>query len=79
MIGLTRAFFYAGASSIMASLWMVSDQSTAILMKDFYSHYIRGERASTALRQAKLNMLKNNDQSYRHPFFWAPFIIMGSF
>jgi CHAT domain-containing protein len=79
MIGLTRAFFYAGASSIMASLWMVSDQSTAILMKDFYSHYIRGERASTALRQAKLNMLKNNDQSYRHPFFWAPFIIMGSY
>ncbi len=78
MIGLTRAFFYAGARSVMASLWMVSDQSTAILMKDFYSHYIKGERPSAALRQAKINLLKGDEPLYRHPFFWAPFVIMGS-
>jgi CHAT domain-containing protein/tetratricopeptide (TPR) repeat protein len=79
MIGLTRAFFYAGAQSVMASLWMVSDQSTAILMRDFYKEYVKGRRPSLALRLAKLELLKGDNPTYRHPFFWAPFILAGEY
>jgi CHAT domain-containing protein/Tfp pilus assembly protein PilF len=79
MIGLTRAFFYAGAQSVMASLWMVSDQSTAILMCDFYEEYVKGERPALSLRLAKLKLLEGEDLSYRHPFFWAPFILAGEY
>jgi CHAT domain-containing protein/Tfp pilus assembly protein PilF len=79
MIGLTRAFFYAGARSVMASLWMVSDQSTALLMRDFYSYYAKGEKPLTSLRQAKLRFLKGDVADYRHPFFWAPFVLAGDY
>ncbi len=79
VIGLTRAFFYAGARSVMASLWMVGDQSTAILMRDFYSDYVKGEGPARSLRQAKLKLLKGDDLIYRHPFFWAPFILAGEY
>jgi len=77
MVGLTRAFFYAGARSVVASLWMVNDQSTALLMEDFYGQYLKGEDASAALRRAKLVLLRGTDSRFRHPFFWAPFVMMG--
>jgi len=76
IIGLTRAFFYAGARSVLASLWMVSDQSTSILMKDFYAEYLDGEKPAPALRLAKIKLLGNKDPLYQHPFFWASFIMM---
>lgn len=79
MIGLTRAFFYAGAQSVIASLWMVSDQSTALLMRAFYSEYVKGVSPSAAMRRAKLELLKGSDKTYRHPFFWAPFIVTGEY
>lgn len=77
MIGLTRAFFYAGARSIVASLWMVSDQSTSKLMEDFYQNLVQGKKSSEALQLAKLKLLKSDDVFYNHPFFWAPFVFMG--
>ena len=77
MIGLTRAFFYAGARSIVASLWMVSDRSTSELMEDFYLNLVEGKKPAEALRQAKIKLLKGPDLLYKHPFFWAPFVIMG--
>jgi CHAT domain-containing protein/Tfp pilus assembly protein PilF len=77
MIGLTRAFFYAGARSVVASLWMVSDRSTALLMREFHAHLLDGEDAPAALRRAKLGLLKSKDPRFRHPFFWAPFIVIG--
>jgi CHAT domain-containing protein len=77
MVGLTRAFFYAGAQSVIASLWMVNDQSTALLMEDLHARHIKGEDASTALRRAKLGLLRGSDSRFRHPFFWAPFVLVG--
>jgi len=77
MIGLTRAFFYAGARSIIASLWMVSDQSTSELMEDFYLNLVDGRKPGEALRLAKIKLLNSDDQIYKHPFFWAPFIFVG--
>jgi CHAT domain-containing protein/tetratricopeptide (TPR) repeat protein len=76
MIGLTRAFFYAGARSLLVSLWPVLDRSTADLMFDFYK--IRNSSSpqkGEALRQAKMGMIESS--KYAHPYYWAPFILVG--
>jgi CHAT domain-containing protein/tetratricopeptide (TPR) repeat protein len=76
MVGLTRAFMYAGTPTILVSLWSVSDASTSTLMEDFYRNLIKGNLAKTdALRKAQLSLLGN--QKFAHPFYWAPFVIIG--
>ncbi len=73
--GLNRAFFYAGASSVLISLWSVNDQATSRLMQYFYSHIKDADTASQSLRLAKLEMIRSKTAS--HPFYWAGFIITG--
>jgi CHAT domain-containing protein/tetratricopeptide (TPR) repeat protein len=73
MIGLTRAFLYAGAHSIVVSLWSVEDRSTSDLMYDTYRRLGTGK--AEALRQAKLNMISS--KAYSAPYYWAPFILSG--
>lgn len=76
LVGLTRAFMYAGAPAIVVSLWKVSDASTATLMSQFYGSMIeKGLGTSEALRAAKLEMIA--DEAHAHPFHWAPFVIIG--
>lgn len=76
MIGLTRAFMYAGTPSVIVSLWSVSDISTAILMEEFYKNLIKKRKNKTeALRRAQLAMIKN--KKFSHPFYWAPFVLIG--
>jgi CHAT domain-containing protein len=75
LIGMTRAFLYAGASSVVVSLWRVDDMSTADLMVGFYSHLKAGLDRSEALRQAKLELIDRS--RYSHPYFWAPFVLIG--
>jgi len=76
MVGLTRAFMYAGTPSIVVSLWSVSDNSTAVLMGEFYKNLIKNKLSKTdALRKAQLSLIK--DPEYAHPFYWAPFILIG--
>jgi CHAT domain-containing protein len=77
MIGLSRAFFYAGADLVVASLWSVSDRSTARLMTAFYEGLGRGESASAALRNAKLAFLQG-PRKMRDPYYWAAFIAIGN-
>ena len=78
LIGLTRAFIYAGAPSVLVSLWSV-DESTAGLMKIFYQNLKGGMTKTEALRQAKLKLLRTreNGVSFAHPFLWAPFVLVG--
>jgi CHAT domain-containing protein/Tfp pilus assembly protein PilF len=78
MVGLARAFFYAGATRVAVSLWKVNDASTAEFMKSFYAHMQRGADATAALRAAKLDMLRSGVPTYRHPYYWAPFILTGA-
>lgn len=78
IIGLARAFFYAGARSLVVSLWSVNDQSTALLMEKFYAYLKQGMHKSEALRQAKLDLLQTEDSAMSHPYYWAPFILIGS-
>jgi CHAT domain-containing protein len=73
-IGLPRAFIYAGIPSIVASLWNVNDESTALLMKKFYSNLKTLSKAE-ALQQAQLSLLK--DKKYASPYFWAAFYLIG--
>jgi len=77
VLGLTRAFFYAGARNVAVSLWNVNDSATATLMEHFYLNLRRGLPASEALRQAKLRLLHSSQASWRKPYFWAAFVIQG--
>lgn len=76
VVGLSRAFIYAGSPSILASLWKVKDNPTSLLLQEFYSN-IKNNSISKAraLKNAQLQLI-NNDK-YRHPFFWSSFIIIG--
>jgi CHAT domain-containing protein len=77
LIGLTRGFMYAGARSVVVSLWRVNDQATAELMKRFYKHMLGKEKlpAAAALRQAQLEM--QADKVWHDPYYWAGFILQG--
>ena len=78
LIGLTRGFMHAGASSVVASLWKVDDEATAELMKHFYTNMLKkGMPPAAALREAQ-NTLRQNPQ-WRSPHFWAGFILQGEF
>jgi CHAT domain-containing protein len=77
MIGLTRAFLYAGADSVVVSLWNVNDAATASLMKAFYQSLQAGKAKDEALRAAKLELLKGQQRAWRHPYFWAAFVLVG--
>lgn len=72
--GMTRAFFYAGSKSVLASLWNIDDKSTADLMTYFYSFLSRGLTIQEALNKAKIKML---DSEYRSPYYWAAFVLIG--
>jgi tetratricopeptide (TPR) repeat protein len=73
--GLNRAFFYAGASAILMSLWSVDDQASAQLMERFYSHLRSNEPITRALQATKLEMI--GSQALSHPFYWAGYILSG--
>jgi CHAT domain-containing protein len=76
VIGLTRAFMYAGAPTVGVSLWSVADKSTAELMTDFYQRLLGGSAApAAAMRDAQLAMI--NGKKYSSPFYWAPFVLVG--
>jgi CHAT domain-containing protein/Tfp pilus assembly protein PilF len=77
ILGLTRAFFYAGARNVTVSLWNVNDSSTSALMKAFYENLNRGSSKSAALRQAKLTLLRGKEAAWHHPYYWAAFVLVG--
>ena len=77
VLSLARAFAYAGARGVVTSLWGVSDAHTKDLMLGFYRHLKKGERASAALRQAKLDVLKEKKGQHASPFYWAGFVGIG--
>jgi CHAT domain-containing protein len=75
LIGLTRAFQYAGARSIAASLWSVDDLKTAQLMTHFYAGLKQGKSKDEALRLAQMALLSKPGSS--HPYYWAAFSLIG--
>lgn len=77
VMGLTRAFMYAGAPTVGVSLWSVADKSTAELMTDFYKRLFASSETSgsAAMREAQLAMISG--KKYSAPFYWAPFVLVG--
>jgi CHAT domain-containing protein len=73
LLGLARGLLHAGAETSMLTLWDVQDQSTAQLMKSFYTNLARGNSKALALQQA-MQQLKSE---LPHPYYWAPFILVG--
>jgi CHAT domain-containing protein len=76
LVSLTRAFMYAGAPRVVASLWKVDDVATAELMKRFYRGVLReGLGPAAALRAAQLEM--SRDSRWAAPYYWAGFVMQG--
>lgn len=75
LVGLTQAFFNAGAPRLVASLWQVADASTAELMASFYTQLTASEAPAEALRRAKLELIRGGE--YAQPYHWAPFVLIG--
>jgi CHAT domain-containing protein/Tfp pilus assembly protein PilF len=73
LIGLTRAFIYAGTPSIITSLWRVEDAPTGELMKQFYKNVSQGMMKAEAMRKAQLTMIAEGGEAA----YWAPFILVG--
>jgi CHAT domain-containing protein len=72
LVGLSWAFLRAGAHNVIAALWEVSDTSTPQLMDRLYGELSQGQDPASALRTAKLSLLKS-DSVFKKPFYWAPF------
>jgi CHAT domain len=73
LMGLTRAFLGAGATTLVASLWLVQDETTAELMENWYELLSEGVGRATALRHAQLAL----KDKHPHPYHWAPFVLIG--
>ncbi|MEP6822149.1 MAG: CHAT domain-containing protein [Chthoniobacterales bacterium] len=72
---LAEAFSSAGATSVVASLWSVGDESTTEFMVEFYGRLAAGASKAEALQSAEIKLMKN--PKYSRPLYWAPFILMG--
>lgn len=76
LVGLTRAFQYAGARSVLASVWGIADASTARFMERFYGYLRDGKTKDEALRAAQIDQIRGKSGS-THPFYWAAFQLTG--
>ena len=75
VVGMARAFLFAGARSVLASLWAIDDEATMMFMKSFYQQLGNGESASVALQRAMKCLRDSHD--YSAPKYWAPFVLIG--
>ena len=80
ILGLAGVAVRAGARSTLATLWSADDEATANLMGRFYTNLSQDANISKAraLRKAQLDLLAESDSQYRHPFYWAPFVLVGN-
>lgn len=75
IVGLTRAFLYAGSPGVISTLWKIHDTASAVLMEELYRRLREGVPAAEALRQAQLSLLEN--PLYDQPYYWAAFSLSG--
>ena len=75
VVGIARAFLGAGARSVIASLWALSDEATLEFMKHFYEHLVEGKSASKSLHQAM--KLMRESEEFNAVQYWAPFMLIG--
>ncbi len=73
-MGMGRSFQYAGARSVLMSMWSVAERSSVTIVENFFRHLKSGKTRLEALRLARSDI---RQAGYDHPFFWAPFILVG--
>ncbi len=79
MLSLSKGFYYAGAKSLVNTLWKINDRSSIGIMGAFYEELSEGKSKSEALRQAKVKYLKSLDDDYlKHPYYWGAFTVSGN-
>lgn len=78
VINLARGFTYAGVPSIVMTLWEVEDKAGAEIMLNFYDNLRKGMQKDEALRQAKMDYLKQKPQFRAHPYFWSAYVLIGN-
>jgi len=78
LIGLTRGFMYAGAASVVASLWQVDDAASAELMKYFYTYLLQDGMTPPAALRAAQNKIRSQPR-WKSPYYWAGFTIQGDY
>ncbi|WP_299107090.1 CHAT domain-containing protein [uncultured Tenacibaculum sp.] len=76
-LSLARAFFNAGANSVISTLWKVNDGSTSEIMNNFYENLRNHQSKNEALNNAKRNYLKNHSLAEKSPYYWASFVLIG--
>ncbi|WP_108802349.1 CHAT domain-containing protein [Aquimarina sp. Aq107] len=77
VMSLARGFFNTGANSVVSTLWKADDQSTQKIITNFYTYLKKGKSKPEALRQAKLEYLKNHSLSETSPYYWSSLILIG--
>lgn len=77
VIGLTRAFLIAGAKRVVVSLWKVDDRATCALMTKFYERWRAGDVPARALQRAQAYVREHEDGKWRHPRYWAAWVLWG--
>jgi CHAT domain-containing protein len=77
IVSLSRAFFHAGARTVLVTLWPVNDRSAVSWMSEFYQCLAEGASPDQAARAAKLRLLHGHAPATRHPYYWAPFVLIG--
>ena len=75
LMGLTRAFIFAGASNVLFSIWNVTDRNTRDFMVGFYDEILSGKSYTSAIRAEKIRMISQPETSL--PLIWAPFVMIG--
>ena len=75
VVGLTRAFFFAGTPTVIATLWSVDDEATSMLMERFHTYLREGVSKAESLRQAQLELI--TDPQRADPYYWAGFVMSG--
>jgi CHAT domain-containing protein len=73
IVGLSRAFLYAGTPTVMASLWNIDDAATSYLMERFYTYLQEDQTTAKALQLAQQDTREN----YPHPYYWGAFVLTG--
>lgn len=79
VISIGRGFIYAGAPSLLMTLWSLNDDSGAFIMEEFYKNLHAGRSKDEAIQQAKLHYLTHVAPEYAHPFMWAAFVSVGDY
>jgi CHAT domain-containing protein len=77
IVSLASGFAYAGAASILTTLWSVNDERSAVFMEQFYDRLKTGNTKDLALQMTKVAMLERGDDYYAHPYYWAGYVAIG--